>query len=452
MIVAVGDFNMGAMENKGLNIFNTKFVLARPDTATDDGLLSASTRSSPTSTSTTGPATASPAATGSSSRSRKASPSSATRSTAPTSTRAPSRASRTCATCASASSPRTRARWRTRCAPTPTSRSTTSTPPPSTTRAPRSCACIHTLLGKDGFRRGMDLYFERHDGQAVTCDDFRAAMADANGADLAQFGRWYSQAGTPVVECRGEYDARTRDLHAARAAVVPAHAGAGREAPVPYPARRGPRRPRRGATCRCGSRARPSPRAATTGAPPCWRLREAEQTLRVRRRAGAPGALAASRFLRAGARCATTTPTRSSRTSWRTTATRSTAGRRARCSRRASCSPACESAARRARDGGPAGVRRGDGPRALATAPRDPAFAAECLHASRARASSPSDGRRRSRCDPRGAHARSCREIADRYRTRFEGAFRHFTVAGALFTRRRRRGPPRAAQRRARAT
>jgi aminopeptidase N len=67
-----------------------------------------------------------------------------------------------------------------------------------------------TLLGRDGFRRGMDLYFERHDGQAVTCDDFRAAMADANGADLAQFGRWYSQAGTPVVDCRGTYDAARR--------------------------------------------------------------------------------------------------------------------------------------------------------------------------------------------------------------------------------------------------
>jgi aminopeptidase N len=45
----------------------------------------------------------------------------------------------------------------------------------------------------------MDLYFSRHDGSAVTCDDFRAAMADANGADLAQFERWYTQAGTPTV-------------------------------------------------------------------------------------------------------------------------------------------------------------------------------------------------------------------------------------------------------------
>ncbi|HUI99861.1 MAG TPA: aminopeptidase N [Usitatibacter sp.] len=63
-----------------------------------------------------------------------------------------------------------------------------------------------TLLGREGFRRGMDLYFRRHDGEAVTCDDFRAAMADANGVDLSQFERWYSQAGTPVVECRATYD------------------------------------------------------------------------------------------------------------------------------------------------------------------------------------------------------------------------------------------------------
>jgi aminopeptidase N len=47
-----------------------------------------------------------------------------------------------------------------------------------------------TLLGKDGFRKGMDLYFERHDGSAVTCDDFLAAMADANGVDLSQFSLW----------------------------------------------------------------------------------------------------------------------------------------------------------------------------------------------------------------------------------------------------------------------
>jgi aminopeptidase N len=67
-----------------------------------------------------------------------------------------------------------------------------------------------TLFGRDGFRRGMDLYFQRHDGQAVTCDDFRHAMADANGRDLAQFERWYSQAGTPRVTVRTRYDAAAK--------------------------------------------------------------------------------------------------------------------------------------------------------------------------------------------------------------------------------------------------
>lgn len=67
-----------------------------------------------------------------------------------------------------------------------------------------------TLFGREGFRRGMDLYFKRHDGQAVTCDDFRHAMADANGRDLAQFERWYSQAGTPRVSVRAAYDATAR--------------------------------------------------------------------------------------------------------------------------------------------------------------------------------------------------------------------------------------------------
>ena len=63
-----------------------------------------------------------------------------------------------------------------------------------------------TLLGREAFRTGMDLYFARHDGQAVTCDDFRAAMADAAGRNLAQFERWYSQAGTPRVKVETEYD------------------------------------------------------------------------------------------------------------------------------------------------------------------------------------------------------------------------------------------------------
>ncbi|WP_156374522.1 aminopeptidase N [Pseudorhodoferax sp. Leaf274] len=71
---------------------------------------------------------------------------------------------------------------------------------------------MQTLVGRDGFAAGMKLYFERHDGQAVTCDDFAQAIADANpGSELArllpQFKRWYSQAGTPRVQAKGRYDA-----------------------------------------------------------------------------------------------------------------------------------------------------------------------------------------------------------------------------------------------------
>ena len=68
----------------------------------------------------------------------------------------------------------------------------------------------HTLLGAEAFRRGLALYLERHDGQAVTCDDFVQAMQDASGVDLAQFRNWYSQAGTPTLTARGRYDPATR--------------------------------------------------------------------------------------------------------------------------------------------------------------------------------------------------------------------------------------------------
>ena len=73
----------------------------------------------------------------------------------------------------------------------------------------------HNLVGREGFAKGMKLYFERHDGQAVTCDDFAQAIADANpGSELAQrleqFKRWYSQAGTPHVRATGQYDAAER--------------------------------------------------------------------------------------------------------------------------------------------------------------------------------------------------------------------------------------------------
>lgn len=65
---------------------------------------------------------------------------------------------------------------------------------------------LHTLVGDEGFRKGMDLYFERYDGQAVTCDDFVRAMEDANLYDLSQFKLWYSQAGTPKLQVTSHFD------------------------------------------------------------------------------------------------------------------------------------------------------------------------------------------------------------------------------------------------------
>ncbi len=69
---------------------------------------------------------------------------------------------------------------------------------------------IQTLIGRDAFRRGIDLYFQRHDGHAVTCEDFVAAMQDASGVALGQFRRWYARAGTPRLKATGQYDAAAK--------------------------------------------------------------------------------------------------------------------------------------------------------------------------------------------------------------------------------------------------
>ena len=71
---------------------------------------------------------------------------------------------------------------------------------------------LHSLLGEEGFQRGMKLYVERHDGQAVTCEDFVAAMEDANEQDFSQFRYWYSQAGTPEVKAAVSFDADKQQL------------------------------------------------------------------------------------------------------------------------------------------------------------------------------------------------------------------------------------------------
>ena len=98
---------------------------------------------------------------------------------------------------------------------------------------------IHRLLGDEGFRRGTDLYFARHDGQAVTTDDFVKAMEDANHADLAQFRLWYTQAGTPTVQVSGEYDPRTKTYTLALSQNCPATPGQAQKKPFHIPLRIG---------------------------------------------------------------------------------------------------------------------------------------------------------------------------------------------------------------------
>ncbi len=94
---------------------------------------------------------------------------------------------------------------------------------------------IHTLLGKENFRKGMDLYFERHDGQAVTTEDFISAMEDAAGVDLSQFRRWYHQAGTPVLDVEEEYDANLQRYTLILSQHTPATPGQDKKLPFHIP-------------------------------------------------------------------------------------------------------------------------------------------------------------------------------------------------------------------------
>ncbi|WP_322402962.1 aminopeptidase N [Massilia luteola] len=209
MIVAVGDFNMGAMENKGLNIFNTKFVLANPRVATDvdfqgieavvgheyfhnwtgnrvtcrdwfqlslkEGLTVF--RDQEFSADMIGTNTG----------------------------RAVTRIDQV-RTLRQAQFPEDAGPMAHPVRPDSFVEINNFYTVTVYEKGAEVVRMYQTLLGRDGFRKGMDLYFERHDGQAVTCDDFRLAMADANGRDLTLFERWYSQAGTPVVQAETRYD------------------------------------------------------------------------------------------------------------------------------------------------------------------------------------------------------------------------------------------------------
>eukprot|EP00760_Papus_ankaliazontas_P017971 PhM_4_TR17409/c0_g1_i2/m.69948/K01256/pepN; aminopeptidase N len=93
------------------------------------------------------------------------------------------------------------------------------------------------VLGKDGFRKGTDLYFQRHDGQAVTCDDFLKAMEDANGEDLSALRLWYGQAGTPQVTIRTSYDAAAATFTLDVTQTTPPTPGQSEKVPVLIPIR-----------------------------------------------------------------------------------------------------------------------------------------------------------------------------------------------------------------------
>jgi aminopeptidase N len=209
MIVAVGDFNMGAMENKGLNVFNTKYVLARPDIATDTDFLNidrvvaheyfhnwtgnrVTCRDWFQLSLKEGLTVFRDQEFGADTYSRAV-------------TRIQEVRGLRAAQFPEDAGPMAHP-------VRPQSYMEISNFYTATVyeKGAEVVRMIHTLVGAAGFRRGMDLYFERHDGQAVTTDDFVAAMADANGADLAQFKRWYDQAGTPRLAARGEYDAAAR--------------------------------------------------------------------------------------------------------------------------------------------------------------------------------------------------------------------------------------------------
>jgi aminopeptidase N len=96
---------------------------------------------------------------------------------------------------------------------------------------------LRALIGRDAFRRGLDLYFERFDGQAVTTDDFVDVMAEASGRDLGLFRRWYTQAGTPRVTARTRFEAETGTLHVDLAQQTPPTPGQNEKGPLHVPVR-----------------------------------------------------------------------------------------------------------------------------------------------------------------------------------------------------------------------
>tara|TARA_R110002049_G_scaffold102236_5_gene247628 strand:+ start:581 stop:3211 length:2631 start_codon:yes stop_codon:yes gene_type:complete len=98
---------------------------------------------------------------------------------------------------------------------------------------------LRNLVGEENFRRGSDLYFERFDGQAVTIEDFVGCMAETSGEELSQFMRWYSQAGTPDIDAHGEYDYVHGEYHLTLRQRTPATPGQPDKLPLHIPVRMG---------------------------------------------------------------------------------------------------------------------------------------------------------------------------------------------------------------------
>ena len=209
MIVAVGDFNMGAMENKGLNIFNTKYVLARPDTATDgdfqniDRVVAHEYFHNWTGNRVTcrdwfqlslkeGLTVFRDQQFGMDMHSAAVTRIQEVR------------------TLRAAQFPEDAGPMAHPIRPVSYAEINNFYTATVYEKGAEVIRMIHTLLGAEKFRAGMDLYFQRHDGQAVTCEDFVAAMQDASGVDLVQFRRWYARAGTPTLVASGRYDAAAK--------------------------------------------------------------------------------------------------------------------------------------------------------------------------------------------------------------------------------------------------
>ncbi|KZS52924.1 aminopeptidase N [Rhizobium sp. BK077] len=234
MIVAVSDFNMGAMENKGLNVFNAKYVLADPETATDadyaniEAIIAHEYFHNWTGNRITcrdwfqlclkeGLTVYRDHEFSSDQRSR------------------PVKRIAEVRHLKSEQFPEDSGPLAHPVRPTKYREINNFYTTTVYEKGSEVTRMIATLLGKDGFKKGMDLYFDRHDGQAVTIEDFVKCFEDASGRDLTQFSLWYHQAGTPLVTASGSYDAAAGSFSLSLEQMIPATPGQPSKEPMHIP-------------------------------------------------------------------------------------------------------------------------------------------------------------------------------------------------------------------------